>query len=96
MSILMRLGFCLTVFGFCLYSYLEAQNGLTELKIKLPELEKEIRHVREENRRLTYEIDEFQSPANLIELGTRPEFRHLKHPLLNEVLTVPEPIAANQ
>ncbi len=96
MSILLRLGFCLTLFGFCLYSYLDAQNGLTQLKIKMPEIEREVRLLREENSRLGFEIDEFQSPANLIELGARPEFRHLKHPLLHEVLTVPEPIAANE
>ncbi len=95
-NLLLRLGFCLAVFGFCLYSYLEAQNELTQLKIKLPEVDSEVKLIREENRRLSYEIDQFQSPSNLIELAHRPEFSHLKHPLLKEILTVPEVFATTQ
>ncbi|HSX38851.1 MAG TPA: hypothetical protein VLE95_08545 [Chlamydiales bacterium] len=94
--LLLRLGFCLALFGLCLYSYLDVQNGLTQLKMKLPEVEKEIWLIREENRRLAYEIDQFQNPSNLIELAHRPEFSHLKHPLLKEVVTVPEALAATR
>ena len=93
-SLLFRLGVCLAATGFCLYSYLESQNGLTQFKIKIPEIDKEIRLIREENKRLSYEIDEFLSPSHLIEMAHRPEFSHLKHPLLKDVLTVPEPFAA--
>jgi len=94
-GLLLRLGICLAVFGVCLYSYLDMQNELTHLKIKLPEVEKEIRLIREENRFLSYEIGQFESPSNLIELAHRPEFSHLKHPLLREILTVPEAFATN-
>ena len=92
-NLLLRLGFCFTVSGFCLYSYLDKQNELTQLKIKLPEVEQEFRLVQEENRKLSYEIDQFQSPSHLMELVRRPEFSHLKHPVLKEVLTVPEVLA---
>jgi hypothetical protein len=92
-SLLLRFGFCFGLIGFCLYSYLDMQNELTELKIKMPEVDQEFRLVREENRRLSYEIDQFQSPSHLIELVRRPEFSHLKHPLLKEILTVPEVLA---
>lgn len=95
-SLLFRLGFCIAIFGFCLYSYLEMQNDLTQLKIQIPETEREISLIREENRRLSYEIDRFHSPSNLIELAHRPEFSHLKHPLLKEILTVPEAFASNE
>ncbi len=94
-GLLLRLGICLAVFGVCLYSYLDMQNELTHLKIKLPEVEKEIRLIREENRFLSYEIGQFESPSHLIELAHRPEFSHLKHPLLREILTVPEAFAIN-
>ena len=46
-SFLLRLGICLSVLAFCLYSYLETQNELTHLKIQLPEVEKEIKAIRE-------------------------------------------------
>ena len=94
--LLYRLGICLALFGFCLYSYLEMQNQLTRLLIELPEMDQEIKLVREENKRLSYEIDQFQSPSNLIELAHRPEFSHLKHPLLKEILTVPEALAYHE
>lgn len=92
---LLRLGVCIGVFGFCLYSYLDAQNEMTHLKIRLPELEKEIRSIREESQRLSYRIDQFEDPSHLIELAHNPEFSHLRHPLLKEVLTVPEAFAVN-
>lgn len=94
-GLLFRLGICLGVFGLCLYSYLETQNELTHLKISLPEMEKEVKLIQEENRRLAYEIDQLENPARLIELAHRPEFSHLKHPLLKEILTVPEAFASN-
>lgn len=93
---LIKLGFCLSVFGLCLYSYLESQNELTQLKIQLPKVEKEVKLIREENRRLAYELDQFENPTRLIEMAHRPEFSHLKHPLLREILTVPEAFASNE
>lgn len=94
-GLLSRLGVCLGVFGFCLYSYLDLQNQLTKLKIRLPEVEKEIKSIREENRSLAYQVNQFESPSHLIELAHRPEYSHLKHPLLREILTVPEAYATN-
>ncbi len=95
-GLLIQLGICVCVAGCCLFSYLEKQNEVTHLKIRLPTLEKEIGLIREESRRLRYEIDQFENPTHLIELAHRPEFSHLKHPLLREILTVPEAIASNE
>jgi hypothetical protein len=95
-NLLLKVVFCLGVFAYSLYSYLNQQNELTELKIALPRLEKEIHLIREENRRLSYEIEQFENPAHLIELASHPEYAHLKHPLLKEILTVPEAIASNR
>lgn len=93
--LLARLGICIGVLGLCLYSYLNMQNGVTHLKIQIPQKEKEIQLIREENSRLAYEIGQFESPSHLIELAHRPEYSHLKHPVLKEVLTVPEAWASN-
>lgn len=92
-NLLLKLGFCLTLFGFSLFSYLNMQNEVTQLKIRLPEVEKEIRLIQEENRRLCYQIEQFENPAHLIDLAHRPEYAHLRHPLLKEILTVPEAFA---
>ncbi len=92
---LLQIGVCFTVFGFCLYSYLDAQNSLTKLKMQLPQKEKEILSIREEMRRLSYQVELFENPSHLIELAHRPEFSHLRHPVLREILTVPEAFAVN-
>lgn len=94
-QLLLQMGVCFSVFGFCLYSYLDAQNSLTKLKMQLPQKEKEIQGIREEMRRLAYQVDQFENPSNLIELAHRPEFSHLRHPVLREILTVPEAFATN-
>ena len=85
----------LSLMGGCLYSYLETQNEITHLKMQIPERERELKGIREENHRLSYQIEQFQSPSHLMELAHRPEFAHLKHPFLQEVLTVPEALASN-
>ena len=93
-GLLLRLGICLTILALSLYSYLDLQNRQTQLKIQLPEVEKQIKLIQEENRRLAYEIDQFENPAHLIELAHHPEYAHLKHPLIKEILTVPEAFAS--
>lgn len=90
------MGVCFCTFCFCLYSYLEVQNNLTRVKMLLPQKEREIHAIREEIRRLSYEVGSFENPTHLIELAHRPEFSHLKHPVLKEILTVPEAFAANE
>lgn len=90
---LVRLGICITVFGFCLYSYLNTQHFVTQLEIQIPRLEKEIGLIQEEARRLAYEVEIFESPKHLIELASRPEYSHLKHPVGKE--SQPEVWASN-
>ena len=93
---LARLGICISALGLCFYSYLHTQNTLTHLKIQIPQVEKEIHCIQEENSRLVLEIEQFESPSHLMELAQRPEYRHLQHPVLKEVLTVPEVWATNR
>ena len=89
---MIRLGFCVVVFGWGLFSYLNTQTELASLKVQLPELEKRLGTLQEENRRMLCEIEGFENPTRLIELVHRPEFGYLKHPLLREILTVPQPM----
>lgn len=91
-----RIAVCVGIFGWCLFSYLEKQNELTQLKIQIPILEKQMSALREERKHLQYEIDQFENPSHLIELAHKPEFGHLKHPVLKEILTVPEAFASNE
>ena len=91
-----KAGVCFVVFGFCLYSYLDEQNALRKLKMQLPQKEKEIQSLKEEMSRLSFQIDKFENPSHLIEMAHLPEYGPLKHPVLREILTVPEAFASNE
>jgi hypothetical protein len=71
-----------------LFSYLEKQNELTELRIYVPKLVKEIKSIQEDNTRLRYQIQEFEGPEHLMQLAADTKFHHLKYPLAKEVLVL--------
>lgn len=85
-----RILVCISFFGWCLYSYIDMQNGITKLRIRIPELTKAVRRIQEENTRFLYEIEEFESPENLMRLATKSEYSFLKFPTSIEVLSLRE------
>jgi hypothetical protein len=89
-GILIKLFICLSSACLCLFSYLEKQNELTELRLYVPKLVKEIKSLSEENTRIMYEVEQFESPDNMMRLARDSRFAHLKYPLNNEVLTLCE------
>jgi hypothetical protein len=91
--IIYKILICLFIFGICLYSYVEKQNELTSLKIEVPKVAKQIEELKEEIKKIHYEVEMFENPAYLMQLVRKPEFGHLKHPFVSDVLTVPEGIA---
>lgn len=92
-KLVLRLLICIAAFGYCLYSYIDKQNAVTRLRLEIPVLSKQIKDVREENTRLHYEIDLFESPENLTQLAHSSEFAHLRHPLYKEILTLQQGVA---
>lgn len=76
----------ISVIGFLLYAYVEKQNQLTLLRLSIPKLEREVRALEEENMQLLYEIEKFESPIHLMELSRNPEFGHLKHPYVKDII----------
>lgn len=95
MNYAMTMGFgirtllCVTIAGAFLYLYIEKKNDLTALRIAIPAVSQELKGIREENARLKYEIDKFESPSHLLELSRQPEYAHLKHPYTHEVWSLP-------
>jgi len=90
--IYLRLAFCIFVAGLTLYLYIDRHNKLTELRLALPQLSREVNMIKEENTRLRYEIERFESPIHLMELLRKPEFSHLHYPYLNEVFVLPQEV----
>lgn len=54
--------------------------------MKIPELTKQVKRIEQENIRLQYEIDVFESPENLLRLARQPKYQHLKYPLCHEIV----------
>ncbi|MCH9609304.1 MAG: hypothetical protein S4CHLAM45_07760 [Chlamydiales bacterium] len=85
---IVRLLFCIFVFGFCLYAYVDRQNQITKLRLQIPRQLADLERVEQENMSLQFEIDRFESPTHLLEIAQKPEYRHLKHPAQDEVIVL--------
>ncbi|NGX26988.1 MAG: Cell division protein FtsL [Chlamydiae bacterium] len=83
-----RIFFCILCLGLCLYSFLDMQNEITQLRIRIPTLMSEVRRIGEENTHYQYEIERFENPENLMKLAKASAFSHLKFPICNEVITM--------
>lgn len=79
---------CIVSAGMALYSYIDKTNELTELRMTIPQISKTVKKLQEENTRLKYEVDQFESPLHLMELQRKPEFSHLKFPYLNDEIII--------
>lgn len=87
-QLILKIFFCIGIVGITLYSIIYKQNALTELRLQIPTLSRDLKNLEEENRRYRFEIDTFESPAHLFELMRKPEFSHLKEPSINEVIQI--------
>lgn len=92
-EISLQVAFCLVALGLSLYSFIDQQNDVTELRMQLPALSKELKTIQEENMRLQYQIDQFENPQHLMDLARQNEFSHLKHPLSKEIVTLEQGLA---
>jgi hypothetical protein len=81
-----RIFVCILAAGWTLYAYIDKQNEMVELRLAIPLLVKQVRALQEENIRLKYEIDSFESPIHLMELARKPEFSHLKYPYVKDIV----------
>ena len=75
--------------GLTLFLYIDKLNELTELRLAIPTISKEVRVLQAGNMRLKYEIEQFESPIHLMELMRKPEFSHLRFPFLKDVIILP-------
>lgn len=87
---IIRILCCLFFLAACIYLYIDRLNKVTEERLKIPELKKELKILLEENIRLQYEIERFENPIHLLELASKSEFSHLKFPFREEVILIEE------
>lgn len=94
--LVVRLFICILFACASLYVYIDKQNELVELRLAIPALMQEVKAAQEENTRLQYEIDRFESPIHLMELSRKPEFSHLKYPYTKDVILLKEPLPLSE
>ena len=92
-NLIFKILICLFAFAMSLYFYIEKQNEITSLKIEMPKIAKQVEALNEEIKKIQYDVEMFENPAYLMQLIRQPEFGHLKHPFVEEVLTMPQGIA---
>lgn len=92
----LRIMICILAAGLTLFKFIDKQNELTELRLIIPQLAKEVKGIQEENIRLQYEIDRFESPIHLLELSRKPEFSHMKFPYLKDIVILQQPPPLSQ
>ncbi|MEL7431803.1 MAG: hypothetical protein AAGI90_04640 [Chlamydiota bacterium] len=80
----------IVILGLCLVFYVDQQNKLAYLRMQIPKEKEEIQELLEEISALQYGIDQFESPAHLMDIAQNPEFRHLEHPTMRDILSMGE------
>lgn len=88
MAWLLRPLICIGAIGLMLYGAISHQNKITQLRMELPLIAKEVDVLHEKNRTLLYEVERFEDPSHLLQLSKQPEFGHLRYPHKNEVITI--------
>lgn len=83
-----KLGVCIVTVLVAVYIYINEHNKVIEMQLAIPPLQKDLGTILAENDRLQFEIDRFESPAHLLQLSLKPEFRHLKFPYTTDVLVI--------
>jgi cell division protein FtsB len=86
MRLFVQLLICVSIAGIALYKHIDKSNELTGLRLAIPALQKKVSELEAENTRLQYEVDRFESPANLFELARKPEFGHLHHSTRSDII----------
>lgn len=83
-----KIVFSLLAAGLALFLHITRLNELTRLRLSIPPLEKEVHDIEEEINRLRYQLEVFNNPTHLIELARRPEYSHLKFPLVSDITII--------
>ncbi|MGZ3632773.1 MAG: hypothetical protein ACXWM7_00380 [Parachlamydiaceae bacterium] len=89
LSVSVRILCCIVIAVIFIYEYIEKQNALTELRLMIPVLTKELKSIQEENISLQYAIDTFENPVHLLKLMRQPQYSHLKYQSASEVFVLP-------
>jgi len=90
MNILFRIFLCLgTLFLFAFLS-IRKENEITAHRLMIPQMNKEVKVLAEENTRLVFEKERFESPENLLRLASSSQYTTLHFPIATNVPVFPK------
>lgn len=92
-ELILRLLICLAVSSLFFYQIIQKQNQINYLSLQIPKLTKDLKTLEEENLKLQFHIDSFESPDHLMHLVKLNAFSHLRYLDGKEVMQLPEGIA---
>lgn len=73
-------------FALLLFLYIQEHHEILSLRMHIPQLEKEIRELNEENLRLEFSLQQFFNPHHLLQLAQDPAYGHLHFVSEEEVI----------
>lgn len=85
---LIRLILCVLILAGFLYAFINQQNHIVKLRLQIPQVQKELALIVQENKQLQFHIDQFEQPSHLLHLRKKPQYSHLKQPLEDEVIII--------
>lgn len=88
-STLIKILFCFFAIGLSLYTLIKEQNQLAALRVALPALEQEVRLLQADILSMRNLLKARQSPANLLQWSSHPEYAHLEYPYTSQILYIP-------
>jgi cell division protein FtsB len=77
---------CVSLFVFFLLSYLDRQNKVVELQLKLPKIAHEIEKISQENQTLKRKINDFEHPLQLMSFLKEDKYKHLSNYLDQDIV----------
>lgn len=75
-----RFAFIIGWLSFLLFLYIRDQNEILILRRTIPQIERELRDIQEENQRLRFALNTLMSPQELVRLSMNPAYGHLEYP----------------
>lgn len=83
-----RLIVCFIVSCSLLYCYVNKQNDLMKLRLKIPSLWSEYRQLEQETIALGFLIDKLESPEHLMQIAELSDYTYLHYPTDKDVCIV--------
>ena len=81
---------CIFIFGFFLFCYLDRQNKVTALQLKIPKVIKECEQIAQENQSLKAKINLFEQPMQLMSFLDEKNFAHLSFYVEEDIVCLKE------